>query len=662
MKKLLLLILALQLLANEKTFELLDDLDYASKISTKTKLNINKTPAVVSVLYADELQKLGITDVYSALESVPGIEVSMDIAGAKQINMRGNKSLVTDKLKFMVDGISINAELSGANHFYLNMPIENIERIEIIRGPASALYGSFAHIGLINVITKASTYKNGVVFARGSSEGSKNIGFTQHLSKKNIKVALSASYQQNKNSREYNSYSLLQNEDSFTSYEDFTDKELGINIELYEDITLVSKYLEQHTQNYFGYAGWPIVQDPKKLKHTSFVNELAYAPELTKEIALDMKIGYKEYSVVGDSRLHPYSIQNPKPPYPPYDLIGSGDYKEETFYADFSLNYDLSIHNLTLGTYFAQTEADGTTYSINNPSLSEQTTVDIDGGGLKDIMHRTQYALYFSDFITLNEKWMANVGLRYDHYSDANNACSPKLALLYAYSEKQSYKLMYQNSFRVPTFLELYGTEEPYKGNESLTSETIDTLEFAYRYQASYNSWINLNLFYSKMKNFIYRDAAFEFKNGLDGIAYGTELEFKVPIKEKFSLQANYSYIHSEDENEKLTPMVANHLANLMLSFAITQNWHTGTRIRYVGARSREEADSREKLKAYSSFDQTLTFSVANFLVQASVKNLFDQDVRYIAPLGNGTASGTYTDDLQQNGRTFWLSAQWRFK
>jgi len=664
MKIIPLLLISLTLLANnnDDTLNLLEDLDNASQISTRTKLNINKSPAIVSILHADELQKIGITDLYTALETVPGIEISMGSGGAKQINMRGNKSLVTDKLKFMIDGVSINAQLSGANHFYLNMPIENIERIEIIRGPASALYGSFAHIGVINVITKVSTHKKGVFFVRGSSEHASSVGFTQHFNTKNIKVAFSGSFVNNNKEREYRNYSLLPTPLPFTSAEDFQTKSLAMHLDLYNDFSFTSRYLENTTQNHFGYGAWPIVQDPKNLVHTSFINEAVYAPQLTQELSLEFKAGYKTYSMVGESRLLPYSILQPKPPYPSYDLIGDGNYKENTLYSDLALSYHYEQHNIIVGAYISRTQANGTSYYINNPATSELPTISIPGGGLKDNIERKQYAFYFSDIYSLTETLSFNFGLRYDHFNDTDNALNPKLSLVYAYDEKQSYKLMYQRSFRAPSFVELYGTQAPFIGDENLKSETMDTYELAYRYQNTFDSWFGVNFFYSHLKDFIYRDPTFTLKNGHENISYGSEIEFKLPLHETTTLQANYSYVHMEDSNGKKTPLIANQLANFMLFYQISHNWNTGTKIRYVGKRSRQERDTRDALASYTTFDQTLTYTNDALTLQASVKNLFNKDVRYPAPLGNGITSGTYKDDLQRDGRVFWLSAQWRFQ
>ncbi len=662
MKIISLLLLSLLLLANDdETLHLLEDLNDASQISTRTKLNINNSPAVVSVLHADELQKLGITDLYTALETVPGIEVSMGMGGAKQINMRGNKSLVTDKLKFMIDGISINAELSGANHFYLNMPIENIERIEVIRGPASALYGSFAHIGIINVITKVATKKKDILFLRSSSENYNTLGFTQHFTTEDIKIALSGSFINNNKEREYRNYSLLPSTMPFRSYEDYDTKSLALHLDLYNDFSFTSRYLEQTTQNNFGYGAWPIIQDPKKLIHTSFINEFIYAPQLSQDLSLEFKLGYKTYSMKGQSKLIPYSAM-PTPPTPPYDLIGDGNYKEKGLYADLSLNYHIDTHNIILGTYISKTKANGTSYYLNNPLVSELPTISIPGGGLKENIKRKQYAFYLNDIYTISDKFSAIIGMRYDDFSDVGSAFNPKLSLLYSYNEKQSYKIMYQRSFRAPSFVELYGTQSPFVGNKNLKPETIDTYELAYRYQNTFDSWLGLNFFYSKMEDYIYRDAYFNFKNGHEIISYGSELEFKLPLHETTTLQANYSYVHMEDSSGKKIPLIANHLANLMISYKISNHWHTGTRVRYVGERSREELDTRDTLASYTTFDQTLTYTLKNLTLQASVKNLFNHDVIYSAPLGNGITSGTYKDDLQRDGRVFWFSAQWKFR
>jgi len=661
MKKIILLLVSSLLWGNNvDELNLINDLNNASEIATRTKLNINKTPAIVSVLHADELKKLGITDLYTALGTVPGIELSMGIAGAKQIIVRGNKSLVRDRIKLMIDGISVNSELSGSISFYLDMPIENIERIEIIRGPASALYGSNAHIGVINVITKASTHKDGILFTNISTQHNNNIGFNQNINMHNIKIAMDGFFIDNKNNRQYNAYSLLPTQNTFTSYEDFTNRSLGINIEFTKDVTFVSRWLEKKSQNFYGYGAWPIDSDPKDLQHTSFVNELRYTPKLSNTFSADIKAGYKQYEYEGLSRLRPLTLLGY-----PHDLIGKGYYKEYSIYSDLALKYTTAKNEILVGAYASQANANDTKYFVNNPIISDTTNIELPTDGLKANLTRNQYAFYFNDIYTISKLWTANLGLRYDYYNDAESSFAPKLSILYSCDDEQSYKLMYQRSFRAPTWTELYGNTQQFHGNESLKSETIDTYQLAYSYQTAFNSWFNINLFYSNMKHFIYRNTSYQLLNGNDNNSYGAELEAKFPLTQKGTLQANYSYVSAQDSDNDTTPFIANHLANLMFYYQIDRQWHTGSKLRYVGRREREELDTRDPLHGYTTFDQTLTFTKKDFSIQLSAKNIFDADVAFPSELGNNnitTGSGTYENDFHRDGRSFWISLEWRLQ
>jgi len=655
MKVLLLLFTSILLLANTNDeLNFLEDLNNASKIATRTKLNINKSPAVVSIIHANDLKKIGITNLYSALGTLPGIEISMGTSGAKQINMRGNKSLIRDKIKLMIDGISVNAEVTGASYIYLDMPIENIQRIEVIRGPASALYGSFAHIGVINVITKNSTHKNGTIFANTNSQNLYQLGFTQHFNVKDIKISFNGSLVENKNSRKYSSFSLLPNQ-NFTSYENYTNSSFGTSILFNNSLTLNVKYTKLNTQNYLGYGDWPIASDPKRIQSTSLITELLYTPKISDQLSLDIKVGHKKYIFEGVGRLRPKIVLSK-----PFDLLGDGYYKEEVLYSDFTLKYETLDNYLLFGVLASKAVKKKSSYLINNPATSETTNISFPF--IKKDITREQYALYINDIYSLSKKWTLNAGMRYDYFNDVDLSFVPKLAMLYNHNEEQSYKLMYQRSFRVPAFIELYGLQEPFKGDKNLKSGTIDTIELSYRYQNSFDSWFNINFFYSDMKNFIDRNANFELFNGVRNTSYGTEIEVKFPILQSTSLQTNYSYVDIEDVDNHSLAFVANHLANAMLSHQINSNLHTGTLVKYVGKRTREKTDTRKNLSHYTTFDQTITYTHNDFSIQASAKNIFNDKVLFPTVLGNGSTSGTYLQDITQDGRTFLLSLEWRFE
>lgn len=662
MKKILYFLSSLTfLMANDvKSLNLLDDLYEASEVSTKTKLNVNKTPSVISVLHASQLKKVGVTNLYEALATVPGVQTFMGSAGAKQISMRGNRSITGDKLKLMINGMSINTQILGTTYYYMDMPIENIERIEVVRGPASTIYGSFAHVGAINVITKSSRHNENTYFFNTSSEKTTNLGFTQNIDLKEIDIALDAVFSNNEKSRETGPYSLISSKNSFTSFEDFTNYSLGGIIKFSDDLSLQTRFSELDSQNFYGYGDWPETHDPKRLKTTSLLGEVRYTPNLSRNLSLDLRAGYKNYIYEGFTRVKPYATTG----IAPNDLIGDGYYEEHVLYTDSVLKYAIDNHEVLLGIYLSESKEDTSTdYYINNPGISEVTNVE--NLAVQSDIKRRQYAMYFNDIYTISDKFVANVGLRYDHYNDVDSNLAHKFALLYNHDEKQSYKLMYQRSFRAPSWLEIYGTTAPYIGNTSIKSETIDTFELAYHYQTALNNSFKINFFYSKMKDFINQDASHNFYNDTQRNSYGTEIELQLPLCSTTALQTNYSYVDIEDSNGRNIPFISNHLANLMLFHDINQNFSTATQVKYIGKRKHALADTRDAVSAYTTLDQTLTYTYKEFSLQASVKNIFDQDIIEPTPLGNGDpvyGTGTYTNDYHRNGRTFWISAQWRFE
>ncbi|WOE72298.1 TonB-dependent receptor plug domain-containing protein [Hydrogenimonas thermophila] len=152
---LLMILPFLHLFAQEESFEeLLETLQEVNQVATQSRLGIDKSPSMVTVLYGDKLEELHIETLTEALALVPGIEISMSNSGIKQIVMRGVKSPYRDKIKLMIDGVEVNNDFYDNQYYYLNFPVDLIDRIEIIRGPGSVLYGENAFIGVIDVITK----------------------------------------------------------------------------------------------------------------------------------------------------------------------------------------------------------------------------------------------------------------------------------------------------------------------------------------------------------------------------------------------------------------------------------------------------------------------------------------------------------------------------
>ena len=152
---------------------LLGALDQETKIATHTKMNIDFVPGMVSVLYGKDLQDRGVRTAGEALSLIPGVELSLSSDGQTQVFVRGiGTAFSSGKIKVLLNGVPFNSTLSVATTS-LHIPVEQIDRIEVIRGPGSTIYGEFAYSGVVNVVTRKQENN---VFVRYGDLGSKTIG------------------------------------------------------------------------------------------------------------------------------------------------------------------------------------------------------------------------------------------------------------------------------------------------------------------------------------------------------------------------------------------------------------------------------------------------------------------------------------------------------
>src|SRR6266542_6837731 len=135
------------------------------RVATKTELESAHTPAVVTIIGADEIQARGYTSLADVLRAVPGFYDVYDGVthniGVRGIN--GGQNASGNVIKLMIDSHPVDYRPTTGNFFGEELiPIQAIERVEILRGPASALYGANAFLGVVNVITRAGSAIHGV--------------------------------------------------------------------------------------------------------------------------------------------------------------------------------------------------------------------------------------------------------------------------------------------------------------------------------------------------------------------------------------------------------------------------------------------------------------------------------------------------------------------
>ena len=138
--------------------------------SRRAQLSI-EAPAATTVITADEIRASVRTSIPDLLRRVPGADVMAMGASEADVSIRGFNQRISNKVLVLVDGRSVYQDFVGATFWSLiNVPIGDIERIEVVRGPGSALYGANAALGVVNIITKPPGELRGSrVNARGGS-------------------------------------------------------------------------------------------------------------------------------------------------------------------------------------------------------------------------------------------------------------------------------------------------------------------------------------------------------------------------------------------------------------------------------------------------------------------------------------------------------------
>lgn len=142
--------------------EIEDLMDISITSVSKHQEKVSRAAASVYVLTAHELKNSGVATLPEALRLVPGVEVSQINGAQFEISTRGARDLFANKLLVLVDGRSIFTQLfAGVQWEMQQIPIESIDRIEVIRGPGGALWGSNAVNGVINIVTKSAAQMQG---------------------------------------------------------------------------------------------------------------------------------------------------------------------------------------------------------------------------------------------------------------------------------------------------------------------------------------------------------------------------------------------------------------------------------------------------------------------------------------------------------------------
>lgn len=150
-------------------------LDSQVDIATIKAQTTRETAGIVTVITREEIVNSGARDIIDVLAMVPGFSFGVDVQGTVGIGVRGNWGH-EGKVLLLVDGQEMNELLYSTNALGARYPVDQIQRIEIIRGPGSAIYGGFAELAVINIITRGATELNGMAASISYGQMQRGLG------------------------------------------------------------------------------------------------------------------------------------------------------------------------------------------------------------------------------------------------------------------------------------------------------------------------------------------------------------------------------------------------------------------------------------------------------------------------------------------------------
>ena len=265
----------------------------------KRPRTVLKSPAIMSVITAKQIKQMGFRTLIDVLKIVPGFYISMDETGEREVAVRGVLDDASQKIKVLIDGHSINdVWRGGAMWNFDDLPVENIKRIEVIRGPGSALYGQNAFLAVIDIITKDTEDIDGFqVTTSGGSFSTQNYNLLFGRELGGLKISGFLDYFDTQGfSKKIEQDVLFSAAASRSPGQSQNRKEkTDLNLRLsYNNLEVKAKYMKKRRKDYIGVGD--ALNEESILRDTYMFTELTYKLSLSEKLNMTPKLYYDQYN------------------------------------------------------------------------------------------------------------------------------------------------------------------------------------------------------------------------------------------------------------------------------------------------------------------------------------------------------------------------------
>lgn len=519
-----------------------DLLDVQVDIGSNTSETIASAPSTITVFNKQKINLLGVDSAYELMNFVPGMQSTRgDWVGAVPKDHARGVYLDSGNVLVMINGERINETSFGKASVYMPfIPVEIIDKVEFIRGPGSALYGSNAFMGVMNIVTKHSVNEITAMLGTHAKRG----------------VSFSGYYQFNENVNAFTSLAINRKSGEYYP-QGVRDPLKSIYFEMGVDINALQirgRYNQVELDEFINLAGYS-----KQNQHRSenkFVS-LAYGWLQNTSTQLTTKVAYSEHDIESAGLI----LAAHENPLAQNDFLNGPVWKT----TDLKVNIDFK-HQLTndwlLNAGYEHSSAEQKTAGVRT-NFYDETSGNIiveDAYYLGRVMtfeEFTPFASLKASFkthsvygqlkIPLSGHITVFLGSRFDDVKNIDSKLSPRFATIYQTTPANTFKLQYGESFRTPVTNELYSNDDITVGNPKLGSEYVKTTELVWRHEA--DMWhSNMVLFHNQLRDFIatvpQKNNAnmFTFSNQLADTNRGLEFDSRWNITDDFSLSGTYTH------------------------------------------------------------------------------------------------------------------------
>lgn len=625
--------------------------------ATLTEESLKTVPSVVTVFTREQIDRLGLDYLYELLRLVPGFQVSRNAdnpfnytysSGGRRL---GNRAL---EILLVVDGrLFGNPRATGADSGISLFPLGQIERVEVIQGPGSALYGSGAYTGVINVISRQG--ETSVKVGLGSDNRRQvDWHWSEQIGDWQSNVFLHTY------GDEGQTYHLADGRETGDPR-----RELDIDIDVHDDSRRLQAawyrlegddfYTLEKVLNGFN-------EYRQQFRHLSLEQTFQPAEYWNSKLTLAYRDGQQHFHapLVDAGGLVPISRPSSREP-----MLAKVTFDASALQLSLANELDLNERgNVQFGLDWQKAEEDETRGRTNydlGQLVNRQFPINYYGdfdysAVVETAISRETAGLYGQWIYDLGAATRMTLGGRYDYYQGIGDHTSPRLGLVHQLNDIHSLKLLYGEAFRAPNFVEVALLNNPFlAGNPNLDHELVKTWNLAW-IAAGKRTSLEVAGFFSRYESPILaaiQGSTRVYINGLDQDAQGASLDWNYQLNSRWLVRMSYTHLYDLPDSAFAE---AEHLAAAMVNYQ-QGRWNWNLTASYQGARQYLiTANQQGNLDSYWLVNGQLSYSfnpATRFRV--SLKNLLDES--YSSPaLGVGILGG-----VPNRGREASIGMDWQF-